>query len=156
MTGKNWEKCIQKSCEKRIMFCKKLADGTSNWNRNDSLVRFQKSNECDFIIFNGEKLLLLEAKVHKGKSIPLTCIRESQIKGLTEKSIYKNVICGLLILFDDLEEAYFLNIHDFARFERLSERKSIPVSYCQETGLRVPLKKKKINYDIELNDILLK
>lgn len=156
MNGKVWEKCIQDSCNKRLIFCKKLSDGTANWNRGNELVRFQKSNECDFIIFNGEKLLLLEAKVHKGKSIPLDCIRESQIKGLKEKSIYKNVICGLLILFSDLEEAYFLNIQDYLKFLRISDRKSIPFSYCQDNGIKVCLKKKIKNYDIDIQDILLK
>ena len=155
MNGKVWEKCIQDSCNKRMIFCKRLNDGTANWNRGDTQVRFQKGNECDFILFNGEKLMLIEAKVHKGKSIPLGCIRPNQIKGLTEKAMYKNVICGLLILFSDLEEAYFLSIQEYLRFVRTSERKSIPFSYCKENGAKVSITKKIKTYDIKIDDILL-
>lgn len=154
MNGKTWEKCIQASCDKRLIFCKKLADGTANWGQQGVQTRFQKSNECDFIIFNENKLLMLEAKCHKGKSIPINCIRKSQVSGLTKKSIYKGVICGLLILFSDIEEAYFLNIHDYLKFVRTSERKSIPISYLQQNGIKVELKKKKITYDISIESIL--
>ena len=155
MNGKQWENCIKKSCEKRYIFCKKLADGTSSWNKNDNNVRFQKSNECDFIIFDGNKLLMLEAKCHKGKSLPINCIRKNQIIGLCDKSVYKNVVCGLLVLFSDLEEAYFINIQDFIKFQRTFNRKSIPIKWCKENCINVKINKKKTNYDISIQDILL-
>jgi recombination protein U len=139
-----------------MIFCKKLSDGTANWQHNDVNVRFQKSNECDFIIFNGEKLLMLEAKAHKGKSIPLNCIRESQVKGLIERSIYSNVICGLLILFSDVEQAYFLNIHEFEKYLRTSVKKSIPISYLEEYGVKIDIRKKVKNYDVNIADIFEK
>lgn len=155
MNGKAWERCIQESCDKRMIFCKRLNDGTANWNRGNTQVRFQKPNECDFIIFSEGKLALVEAKVHKGKSIPLDCIRPSQIKGLTERAMFKGVICGLLILFSDLEEAYFLTIQEYLRFVRTNERKSIPFSYCRENGAKINITKKIKNYDIKIDDILL-
>ncbi len=153
MTGKQFEQCIQKSCDKRLIFCKKLADGTANWHRESVQVRFQKSNECDFIAFNGEVLLMLEAKVHRGNSIPLNCIRDSQVQGLIKRSIYKRVICGLIVFFVDHEEVYFLNIQDYLKFTRLYTRKSIPLEFFQRNGKKIKISKKRVNYDIQIEDI---
>ena len=156
MTGKQWEQCIQRSCDKRVIFCKKLADGTGSWSRESVQVRFQQSNECDFVIFDSAgngTLLLLEAKVHKGASIPLGCIRESQVKGLLKRSVYDRVICGILVFFRDYEEAYFFNIQDYIKFTRIYNRKSIPLSYFQQNATKVKIKKKQVNYDISIEDI---
>ena len=153
MNGKIWENCIQESCRKDNYFCKKLADGTSSWNRGDSQVRFQKSNECDFIIFNGDKLLLLEAKCHKGKSLPFQCIRESQIKGLTEKSKYDNVLCGILVLFSDIEQAYFIDIRVFNILKNLSNRQSISLNDLKQHGKLVNITKLRVRYYVDLADI---
>lgn len=149
--GKRWEKCISNSCKEDKIFCKKLSDGTSSWSKNDSKVRFQKNNECDFIIYGGgNKLLLVEAKCHKGKSLPLNCIRQNQIDGMFEKSKYENVVCGLLVLFSEVEKAYFLKIEDFIEFMHNEHRKSIPIEYFEKEGISVQICKKITNYYVDI------
>jgi recombination protein U len=58
-------------------------------------------NICDFICFNDGILYLIECKSHKGNTLPFSCIREEQIKGMSQKALLKGVTAGLIIWYID-------------------------------------------------------
>ena len=152
--GKKFEYNFKKSVPSN-MFCYRFKDGTANFNgaKNDN-VRFQAHNICDYLVFNGRELYLLELKVHKGKSIPLACIRPTQIDELTKASKYNNVICGILVYFADTEKVYWLSIDKVNYFLYSDvERKSVPISYFEENGMEIPITKKKVNIFLDLSKL---
>lgn len=144
--GKIFEKNFKKSVP-GDMFYYRLKDGTAGFKgQKNENVRFQATNICDCILFDGKLLFLLELKNHKGKSLPYSCIRKSQKEGLLLEQYKKNVVCGLVINFEDLEECYFLHICDVREFMRKSDRKSIPIDYCRKMGVKIEMKKLRVNY----------
>lgn len=143
--GKRFEANIKASATKFNIVCIRLKDSASSFSKEESL-RFTPSNMCDFILFDGNKLLCAELKNHKGKSIPFSCIRKNQIDDLTYNSTFKNTMCGLMVRFDDEDECYFLNIIDYNSFVKQETRKSIPIEYFKEKGISVFIEKKKVNY----------
>ena len=152
--GKKFEYNFKKSIPAN-MFCYRFKDGTANFtgNKNEN-VRFQAHNICDFMVYNGNKLFLIELKVHKGKSIPLNCIRPTQLEELTKASKYQNVKCGILIYFIEIDKVYWIDIDKINYFIYSDiERKSIPISYCEENGIEITISRKKVNIVLELDKI---
>ena len=150
--GQRFEQNFKKSVPDNIFFYR-FRDGTANWQHND-LVRFQQKNICDCMIFDGEYLFLLELKNHKGKSLPFSCIRKNQLKELSLNQRFKNVKCGIVINFEDLEECYFMFICDVTDFIRKSDRKSIPIDYCRKKGIKIVQKKLISNYKYDIISML--
>jgi len=121
----------------------RLNDSGGAWQGGDK-ARFTPSNICDFIVYNG-KLWLLELKSHKGKSIPLSCIRAKQVEGL--KNAYKkDVKAGYVFNFRDINETYFVNAWDIYIFIANETRKSIPLQYIRQTGTIIPQVLKRVRY----------
>lgn len=153
--GKIFEESFKRSVPDDILYYR-FKDGTANWEHNN-IVRFQAKNVCDCMIYNGEELIFIELKNHKGKSIPIKCIRENQREELLRYSKYKNTKCVIVINFEDLEECYCLKIKDVDDFINKESRKSIPIEYCREVGIMVNMKKliNNYRYDIEsmINDL---
>ena len=148
--GKRFEGNVKKSADTQGIFCYRLRDNAASFYQTNQL-RFTTSNMADFILFNGSKLLCLELKNHKGKSLPLTTIRGNQLIQLMEASKYDNVKCGLLINFEDIEEAYYLDIRQLDNFLKTEDRKSIPVCYLNTNGIKVDMTRLRTNhtYDIK-------
>ena len=70
--GKKFEKDFENSIPQYTWYYR-IKDSSSSWsNSNNS--RFTQKSPCDYIIFKGGKLYLLELKSHNGKSIPLATI----------------------------------------------------------------------------------
>lgn len=149
--GKRFEQNFRKSVP-NDMFYYRLKDSTNSWSNGD--VRFTPHNMCDAILYDGNKLYLLELKNHKGKSLPLSCIRKNQLEELALNGLYKNVKSYLVINFEDVEECYCLNISDITDFIRKSDRKSIPIQYCQEKGIKIEMKRLRTNYKYNINNLL--
>lgn len=153
--GKLFEQDFKNSIPVNVFFYR-LRDGTGNFtgSKNEN-VRFQASNMCDYILFNG-KLYLLELKSHTGKSLPFTAIRENQLKELSKAEAYPDIIPGLIINFRDIEKTYFVHIRDIDYYMTHSERKSIPVLFCQEYGVEIVGVKKKTRYRYLVDEWLKK
>ena len=132
----------------------RLNDSASSWNGGDK-TRFCPSNICDFIVYNGN-LWLLELKSHKGKSIPLSCIRPKQLEGLV-KATTKSVKAGFVINFRDTSETYYVSADNLDYFMKMETRKSIPLSWVKEFGILIPQVKKRVrfNYILEFMDVKL-
>lgn len=120
------------------------------------------SNPADYRLYKYPLTFLWELKSHKGKSIPLAKIRESQLKGMKKASVYKGIYCGFILNFRDLEETYYITFEELvAKYyivnEKLEyevkpeERKSIPVEWCREVGIRIEQKKKITRYTYDLS-----
>lgn len=152
-SGKRFEENFKKSISNDL-FCYRFKDGTANFTgtKNEN-VRFQAHNVCDFMVFNGQRLFLLELKAHKGKSLPLNCIRDNQIKELSKASMYTNIVTGILVYFADLEEVYFLEIDKLILFMGTEDRKSIPIDYFRNEGNKIPIVKAKTNILMNLHKI---
>ena len=151
-SGKTFEYNFKKSVPNNILFYR-FRDGTSNWDKNN-LTRFQQKNVCDCMLYNGNYLYFIELKNHKGKSLPLNCIRESQIEELTKYSRYKNTICGIAINFQDIAECYWLFISQIDEFLLIINRKSIPIDFCRENGIKIANKRLRTNYRYDIDNML--
>lgn len=150
--GKIFEESFKRSVPDDILYYR-FKDGTANWEHNN-IVRFQAKNVCDCMIYNGEELIFIELKNHKGKSIPIKCIRENQREELLRYSKYKNTKCVIVINFEDLEECYCLKIKDVDDFINKENRKSIPIEYCKEVGIMVNMKKLINNYRYDIKSMI--
>lgn len=151
--GKIFEHNFKKSIPQEILY-ERFKDGTANFRGLDnSNVRFQSKNVCDCFIYDGSVLLYLELKSHKGKSLPLSCIRKNQVEGLVERQTHKNVISGLLIEFSDLKRVFYINISDLINFTSQTNRKSIPFEWCLDRGIEVKTRKLKTNYRYDVLDM---
>ena len=148
-SGKRFEQNWKNSIPKDIFYYR-FRDGSSSWGGNDK-VRFQQTNICDCLMFDGDYLYLLELKSTKGKSLPFSNIKEHQIKDLLWASDYANTICGLVIEFSELSECYFIEISQFKTFYDVTDRKSISIDYLRENGIKIGAKKKKINSCFDIN-----
>ena len=109
-------------------------------------------------MFDGDYLYLLELKSTKGKSLPFSNIKKHQINDLLWASEYANTICGLVIEFSELKECYFVEISQFKKFYDSANRKSIPINYLHENGIKISVENKKINskFNVEkfINDVI--
>ena len=148
-SGKRFEQNFKNSIPKDV-FLYRLKDSSNNWSENIK-TRFTPSNMCDYIMFNGYYLFLLELKTTKATSFPFNNIKDHQINDLFINSKYNNVISGIIILFDKYNECYFIEISDFKRYLDASQRKSLPIDFCRKKGIKIENKIMKINrvFDIK-------
>lgn len=153
-SGKRFEQNFKNSIPKDIFYYR-FRDGSSSWGGNEK-VRFQQTNICDCMLFNGKILFLLELKSTKGKSLPFSNIKEHQITDLLWASQFKNIICGFVVEFADIDECYFMNIKRFEEFLKHTQRKSLPVDYCRNNGIKIGVRRIKINKEFDIKEILNK
>lgn len=129
--------------------------------KDDTAGFYGVSNPADFRLYKYPLTFLLELKSHKGKSIPLVKIRNSQLKGMEKANKHKGVYCGFILNYRDLEETYYITflalvseyyIHNIkGELEpKPSGRKSIPVSWCREYGIKIAQRKKRVRYEYDL------
>lgn len=149
--GKMFEEDFIKSVPDQI-FHYRLRDSAGTWQGGEN-TRFTPCNICDFIIFDRSKLYLLELKSHKGKSLPISCIRENQLKGLLQ-AYRKGVKAGYIINFRDVEETYFFSANSMNSFLTTETRKSIPLSIVRQYGILIPQEKKRTRYKYDLSEFI--
>ena len=121
----------------------RLNDSGGAWQGGEK-ARFTPSNVCDFMVYN-KMLWLLELKSHKGKSIPLSCIRPKQLDGLV-KAITKSVMAGFVLNFRDISETYYVSAEAIDYFVKMETRKSIPLDWVKQFGIHIPQVKKRVRY----------
>jgi recombination protein U len=151
--GKQFEKDFKDSIPNDVFFYR-FRDGTSSWDKGE-MTRFQQSNMCDCMMMYNGTLYLLELKSDKGKSIPLSCFRDNQIKELSNANNYNHIKSGFIINMRDIEKTYYIGVQSFIAFtETYLDKKSIPVSWLQENGLKIGQVKLKVHYRYNLNELL--
>lgn len=121
------------------------------------------ANPADYRLYKYPLTFLIELKSHKGKSLPLVKIRPNQIKGLYKASHYRGIYAGFIINFRDLEETYYISVDEvFSKYYEFDDkgdpviktsagRKSIPVEWCREYGVRIEQTKKRVRYSYNLS-----
>ena len=140
--GKQFEQEI-KACFPTDFYVERYKDDTAGFSG--------VSNPADFRIYKYPYTFLLELKTHKGKSIPIEKIRPNQIQGMHKAYQYEGIFAGFLLNFRDLEETYYVIVEDLAEFINSTERKSIPVEWCRENGVRIEQQKKRVRYSYNLS-----
>lgn len=148
--GKQFEQDFRKSIPiSDNIYYYRLKDSNNNWNRSEN-IRFAQNNIADAIMFyNGSMfsyLFILEFKSHKGKSLPLTCIRDNQLREMTEASKKIGVRPMLVVFFSDVEKCYALDIEDVNNFIKSCDRKSIPIEYFENNAKEIVTFKLRTNY----------
>ena len=143
--GKVFEKEVKDSMPEDC-FLERYKDDTSGF--------YGVSNPADFRLYKYPVLILLELKTHKGKSLPLSKIRESQLKGMLKAVEYYGVYGGYLVNFRDLEETYYLGVRLVDAFIEYEKRKSIPVEFFRKYGFLIPSQKKRTLYRYDFTEWL--
>lgn len=96
-------------------------------------------------MFDGSRLFLVELKSTKGKSLPFSNIRTSQIEDLSKANKFKNIVAGFFIEFNEIDRAFFIKIEDFISFQKTSSGKSIPIKELEKLGVEVETTKLRVN-----------
>ena len=122
--------------------------------KDDTAGFYGVSNPADYRLYKYPYTFLLELKTHKGKSIPVEKIRDTQIRGLVKAGNYLGIYAGFLFNFRDLEETYYISADKVFYFIIQGERKSIPVEWCRENGIKIEQFKKRIRYTYDLEKFL--
>lgn len=153
--GQKFEDNFRKSIDRDSsdLFFYRFKDGTANWNPTEK-TRFQAHNICDCMLFYKQNLFLFELKSHKGKSLPFNCIRDSQYQEMCFAGTKENVFPFLIVFFSDIEECYAIHIKEIFNLRLFSDRKSIPLSFCQEKGSKINSRLLKTNYRYDVKGFL--
>lgn len=122
--------------------------------KDDTAGFYGVSNPADYRLYKYPYTFLLELKTHKGKSLPIDKIRPNQIQGMERAILHKGIYGGFIINFRDLEETYYITVQDMIRYINSTERKSIPVEWCRENGVRIEQEKKRVRYYYNLRSWL--
>lgn len=139
--GKTFEEEIKKSFPEDF-YIERYKDDTAGF--------YGVSNPADYRLYRYPYTFLLELKTHKGKSIPIDKIRPNQIQGMYKAVQHKGIYAGFLINFRDLEETYYITVQDMVAYINSTERKSVPVEWCREAGVKIEQVKKRVRYSYDL------
>ena len=123
---------------------------TAGWSRDES-TRFSSKNLCDFIFFDGTTLLLAELKTTDRPSVSEDKLGQAKDMAKVRKH---NVVPVFIIQFKKLAETYAITAYDV--MEVLKTRKSVPVDFCREHGIRVPQFMKRTHYGYTVTGDLFK
>lgn len=152
-SGKRFENNFRLSVPSDVFYYR-FKDGTSSWDKG-TITRFQHKNICDSMLFYQNKVFFIECKSTKGKSLPLSRIRENQVEELLKASKYEGIIAGILIEFSDIKEYFFLEINKLIEYtEEFTHKKSIPVQYLRDNAESVSYELKRVNVRLDIKEFV--
>ena len=125
--GKHFEEDFIKSIPKHC-FTYRFKDA-GGWS-NATNLRFTSSNICDFMVFDGEYLHLLELKSVKGKSFSFNNLG-SHLKEMVQASTFKNVKSVYIINFREINKTFVVNATTMQELI-LGSKKSVNVKDLEE------------------------
>lgn len=150
--GKIMEQQWRKSAMKIPgLYYQRMKDGTATFNGGQAGMRFQASNPYDCFMFLEPTLYLLELKSHNGASLPYTAIRKNQLDSLATAAKKPGVEAGFVVHFREKDECWFVNGLDVKEFVEEQERKSIPIAWFRENGVKVEMihLRHRVMYDVQ-------
>ena len=140
----------------------------------DNITRFTPNNPCDGFFFYKGILTYVELKSthgnitfnqpievqEKGKAKPM--IKTSQVLDLLKRSKYKDVVCGLIIRFENIDKKTeisnpyigFVEINDFVKWTKKCNKKSMNVNEFKQISLKIEYKQPKVSYIYNLEKML--
>lgn len=169
-TGKNFESIIKSNFPSYLKVTR-IPDPPQSFAKRDDTA-FSRKNPYDFECFDTKYRIqyCLELKTTAQKYMSYhTCkedekekksanIQWHQIEGLTKASEYNNVIAGFLLNFrlDNGEQLlYFLNIKDFNKFIKNTNKRSLNiVDIVLSGGIKISGDKLRVNYRWNLDEFL--
>ena len=159
--GKEFEQNFRKSVpDSSRFYYYRIKDNTSSFYGGNDNLRFSQSNIADaFMLYtnlelNYTCLFIFEFKHHKGKSLPLNCIRENQLSEMHKASKYLGVIPMLVVFFSDVERCFALNIEQVCKFKEVEDRKSIPISFFETNGIEIKTTKLRTQFRYDILDFV--
>lgn len=150
--GKKFEEDFRKSIPESVYYYR-LRDGTATYYGGNENLRFQTSNICDCILYDGD-FYMLELKSHKGKSIPFSAFRDVQVTELATACEY-GVKAGFVINMRDVEETYFLPAIVVKEYTLTADRVSIPLEYLRSNGTLIKAEKKRVRWRYDITAFLI-
>ena len=146
--GKKFEEVIKNAFEK--------VEGVSIDRLRDAPRKLKGvDNPSDFIVYKKPHEIYVECKSHKGNTLPFSCIREEQIKGMVEKSKIAGVKAGIIIWYIDHDLTVWIPIYEVVSMIK-SGYKSINIKDLNypRNIIRIDGKKKRVYFDYDMNKFL--
>ena len=155
--GKLFEQDFQKSIPPTCWIYR-LRDNASSF-ANGSATRFTSINICDYILFDdiSKTLFLIECKSTQGTAVPLSMVRDTQIKGLVDASKH-NLIAGILINFrNDTNNTYFISIDNYVKMVNDINKKSFNIKdLLANNAIEIYSSKKRTRYTYDIQEMINK
>lgn len=100
-------------------------------------------------------LFLIECKSTKGTSVPLTMIRDNQIKGLLDASKH-NLVAGILVNFrNENNDTFFILIEEYLELINAINKKSFNINDLENAGItRIQSERKRTRYRYNINKMM--
>ena len=153
--GKLFEQDFQKSTPSTCWIYR-LRDNASSF-ANGNATRFTSSNICDYLLFDdiSKTLFLIECKSTQGTSVPLSIVRDNQIKGLLDTSKH-NLIAGFLINFRNKDNnTYFISINNYIKMINNINKKSFNIRDLTVNGaIEINSTKKRTRYTYDIKKMI--
>ena len=144
--GKRFEENFKKSAKIDNLLLIRLQDA-AGWSDAEN-TRFTPSNVCDFILYNGIEMHLIELKSHKSTSIAFNQMK--QIDKMIKYS-YVNLKKYVIIEFRKYTTTVAIPVDKLIEFREATSKKSINLKECAEIGTIIPQTKKQVNYTYDLS-----
>lgn len=153
--GKIFEQSIKDSAPETCWIYR-FRDNAASFSGSTS-TRFASSNICDYLCFDdlSKTLFLWELKSTQSTSLPLSMVRENQIKSLLEASTHK-LVAGLICNFrNNNNDTFFIEINNFKRMIDKINKKSFNVKDLEKyNGVRIDSFKKRTRYKYDIEKLV--
>lgn len=141
--GKQFEKDFKASVLNDQFFLR--LNDAGGWSKSADL-RFTPSQLCDCLLFTHGILYLLELKSHTGKSIPASCLKQTDsLAKIDTVGILHAFVCN----FRDYSETYLIGAYYVQ--QELTVRKSLSLETCRELGILIPQMKLRVHWRYDLS-----
>ena len=149
--GKKFEEDFAKSAPEHLDFTRLVDAG--GWGKASNL-RFTPSNLCDFIAYSEITHILykMELKSVAGTSLPFGNINEKKL----DKLILKDTLFirpVFVINFRGTNHTYLINAKKIKIFMIAGGRKSIPLVFAHENGIRIEQKLIRVRWKYDLSKL---
>ena len=149
--GKIFEQSIKDSVPNTCWIYRFRDNAASFGNGNNT--RFASSNICDYLLFDDDSrtLYLLELKSTQSTSLPLSMIRDNQIKSLQEASEH-NLVAGFICNFrNENNDTFFIEICDFVKMMENINKKSFNINDLKNNNaIQINSRKKRTRYTYDI------
>lgn len=155
--GKLFEQSIKDSVPDTCWIYR-LRDNAASFGGSTN-TRFTSSNICDYLLFddNSRTLYLFELKSTQSTSLPLSMIRENQIKSLLEASEH-NLVAGFICNFrNENNDTFFIEICDFVKMMENINKKSFNINDLKNNNaIQINSRKKRTRYTYDIKNFIYK
>lgn len=157
--GKKFEEDFSNSVNKEEIFLHRLKDGSTSTGVDGKMKRLKNRNLCDFILFKGGQLVLVELKSFLGKSMSFSNIKstvdeqQTFLYNLRLEASKNNVKAYMVLNFRELNETYAIDINNFDEFYKFTGKKSIDITEARQLGKQLWQKKSRTRYRYGIEDL---